>query len=418
MAKCTAGHRDSRAIASQLSLAAVALIAVGEPASAQPFVADSNNDWLVDTSVLSYQESDDRVSVSKILGNLSRSVSEASVNVGLVVDTMSGASPTGAVRGDDSAVTLTGASGGDGDISRSTFDDERRQASVRYQQDPDSGLTMSFGALVSQESDYDSAGADVAINKSGAKRQNTYTLGLAYTRDSIYRSDTGGTPEPLSNNQNQRSNGKGTRETVEALTGYTRVLNKLTFAQVNVTLGSSNGYHSDPYKVISAADDNDRIIANFNDSRPDSRLRLSVLSQLVHQLQNSRDTLRLSYRYYRDDWGIGSHTAALRYRHVFKGKHYIEPHLRIYAQSAADFYQRKLTIDAGQNPLLPDDGFASADYRLDKMTSSTLGLSYGVSVTPAAKLRVRAEYLDQRFSTAVYSTLSAVIVQASFSYKF
>ena len=413
-----AHRKSSRAIASQLSLAAVTLIAASEQSSAQSFNVESTSDWLVDTSVLSYRESDDRVSVAKVLANLSRSANEATVSVGLVNDTMSGASPTGALRGNDSAVTLTGASGSDGDLSRSTFDDERQQASVRYQQDPDSGLYMSYGALVSQESDYDSVGADLAVNRSGANRQKTYTLGLAYTHDTIYRSDTGGTPEPLSNNQNERSNGKGTRETIEAIAGYTQILNKLTFAQINATVGHSDGYHSDPYKVISAADDNDRIIANFHDSRPDTRLRLSVYSQLVHQMQDTKDSLRLSYRYYRDDWGIDSHTAALRYRHTFLKKHYVEPHVRFYAQSEADFYQRKLDVDAGQNPVLPDDGVVSADYRLDKMTSSTIGLSYGMSITPAAKLRLRAEYLDQRFSSAAYSTMSAVIVQTSFSYTF
>ena len=205
---------------------------------------------------------------------------------------------------------------------------------------------------------------------------------------------------------------------MDGILGITRVLNKQTLALFNASFGLSKGYHSDPYKIISAADDQDRILANFHDSRPESRLRTSVLGKIVHQLQGSKNSVHLSYRLYQDDWGVQSNTADLRYRHQLTKRQYLEPHARLYRQTQADFYQRKLFVDEGLNPILPEDGFASSDYRLDAMTSATLGMKYGVAVTSNADLRIRAEYLDQTFSTADYDKNSALIFQASMRYRF
>ena len=405
----------------RLSLAAVTLVSSGAAQNLQA----QQSPWQVDTSFLSYVETDDRVSVSKALANLTRTSDNTSVNVSLIHDTMSGASPTGAIRSSDSAVTYTSASGGsdssgtdDGDYSKSRFEDTRIQAGLALEQDYNSDLTFSYGGAVSQESDYESFGANLGIAKESTSRLTTYNAGLAFTSDKIYRSDTGGTPEPLSNIQFDSTSAERQRTTVDIIAGVTRVLNKQTLAQFNVSVSQSNGYHSDPYKIISAADDEDRIMANFHDSRPESRLRTSAYAQIIHALRDSKNTLRASYRLYRDDWEVVSHTVDFRYRHQLTSRQYLEPHLRYYRQSDASFYQRKLDVDEGFNPVMPDSGFASADYRLDAMSSATIGMKYGVFLTKQAEIRFRAEYLDQSFSTADYNSNTAVILQTSFKYKF
>lgn len=138
----------------------------------------------------------------------------------------------------------------------------------------------------------------------------------------------------------------------------------------------------------------------------------------MHQLQGTKNSIHLSYRLYQDDWGIQSHTGDLRYRHQVTKRQYLEPHIRLYRQSEADFYQRKLSVDEGLNPILPESGFASSDYRLDAMTSSTLGMKYGLALNRNTEIRVRTEYLNQRFTTADYDTNAALIFQASLKYTF
>jgi hypothetical protein len=78
-----------------------------------------------------------------------------------------------------------------------------------------------------------------------------------------------------------------------------------------------------------------------------------------------------SYRYFFDDWGIKSHTVDMNYHWKMTDKHYLEPRIRYYAQSEADFY--RVNLISGQ----PAPIEASADYRLAKFNGLTYGLKWG-----------------------------------------
>jgi len=404
-------------LSNQLALASLALVS----AHAQ----SEDTDWEVDTSYLSYVESDDRVSVAKTMANLTREQEGQKLVVNLVHDTMSGASPTGAVRNGGGAVTFTGVSGGSGfsagtgaDYSLSTFEDTRIQAGFDFARQTDRTLNINYGAVVSQESDYDSVGASVGVTRERADKLGSLNAGLSATFDTIYQSESGATPQPLGEVGLSQSFGKGERNTLEALVGGTRVLNKKTIAQLNVSVALSNGYHSDPYKIVSAADRNNQVVANFHDSRPETRVRTSLFGKVVRQVGDTPHSVNASYRIYYDDWGINSHTADFRYHRQITKRQYLEPHVRVYRQSQAHFYYRRLYVDDALNPILPSDGLASSDYRLDAMTSMTVGIKYGISLTPKAELRLRAEYLGQAFDNDDYGKNNALIFQTSFRYRF
>ena len=412
-------------LARGLALATCTLLGTGLEREARAAAPALPGDWTVDTSWLSYAEADGRVSVSKSMGTLTRTLEDGALSVSLVHDTMSGASPTGGIRSENVAVTYSGPSGGPGfvpgsgdDGSTGRFDDERVQAGVDRDQALSRTLTLSYGAVVSREADYDSLGASIGIARERADRLASVDVGLAYTLDSIYRSAGEDTPEPLAEVGRARRFEAGQRRTVETRLGTSRVLNRRTLAEASVTIGFSEGYHTDPYKVVSAADADDRLIADLHESRPGSRLRTSVQGRIVHRVSDSPDTLRLGYRLYRDDWGIVSHTANLRYRRALSERQFIEPHVRLYLQSAADFLVRKLDVDASLEPILPANGFVSADYRLDDMRTLTLGLKYGVSLGERTDLRVRAEIVDQRFDTVDHDRNRATVLQTSLRHRF
>lgn len=406
----------SKKITQQLALATCSLLASS---------ANAADDWSVDGSYLSYVEANDRVAVSKTLVNLERSLDDGKLTVGMVHDTMSGASPTGAIRSSDSLVTFTSPSGsggfstsGTGDDALNQFTDTRVQFGATREQLLTRDWTVSYGGVFSTENDYDSFGTTVDIKHESDDKLSSINTGIAFTADSIYRSAAGDTPDPLSNTNGSQSFGKGKRNTYDALLGYTRILNKTTLMQTNLTVGFSEGYHTDPYKIISAADENDRIIANFYESRPDTRFRTTIFGKLVHELEGTNHSINLSYRLYQDDWGIQSHTLDTRYHHTLTKRQYLEPHVRLYHQSAADFYARKLDVDGSLNPILPDAGVVSADYRLDELTSVTAGVKYGFKFSPDLILRLRAEYLQQLYSESDFDTNDAVIVQSSVKYTF
>ncbi len=419
-------------IAARLASRSRALVAAGggvvvAAAGTVSFAADPPGpgaDWSVDASFVNYAESDERVTVNKSLANLARETDSGTLTVGLVHDAMSGASPSGALRGDGETVTYAGPSGGGFDTaagadgSLAGFEDERVQASAGYEQELSSRYTLGYGGVVSQESDYDSLGANVSLARESADKATTADIGLALTSDTIYRSDTGGTPEPLAPTEEGVNFGDGTRNTTDVSFGLSRVLNRRTVARAMLQLGQSSGYHTDPYKVLSVADADGRVLENRYESRPDERTRTSLGLTLAHTLPERPHSVHLGYRFYSDDWGVASHTLDARYRHRLTKRQYLEPHVRFYAQGAADFYTPFLEADAGLGAQLPQTGFASADYRLDGVTSTTFGLKYGIALTPELDLRVRAEMLSQSFDTAEYDSLGATIVQTSLAWRF
>ena len=90
-----------------------------------------------------------------------------------------------------------------------------------------------------------------------------------------------------------------------------------------------------------------------------------------HQLYPGNDILHLAYRYYTDDWDVDSHTLDVAYRFNFASTKYLEPKIRLYHQTQADFYQNEFFADVPGTPnvenLFPQ--YISADYRLDEFNS-------------------------------------------------
>ncbi|HEX9852581.1 MAG TPA: DUF3570 domain-containing protein, partial [Woeseiaceae bacterium] len=136
----------------------------------------------------------------------------------------------------------------------------------------------------------------------------------------------------------------------------------------------------------------------------------------------SGKVLDLSYRYMTDDWEIDSHTLEARYRLPFGDRRYLEPHVRWYTQTAADFY--RISLVDGAPPL----EFASSDYRLGEFDAITVGMKYGWKTRSDNEMSVRLEYYMQDGSAPpdqiignqagreLYPDLDAIIAQ--FSYRF
>ncbi len=120
------------------------------------------------------------------------------------------------------------------------------------------------------------------------------------------------------------------------------------------------------------------------------------------------DVLSLAYRYYTDDWEIKSHTVDMHYRIDFDGS-YLEPHIRYYRQSKADFYYYKL-----EDGTLPE--FASADYRLGDLVTNTAGIKYGFRTGKNSEFSARLEYMKQEPDGAdPFPEVEAAIFQLSYS---
>jgi hypothetical protein len=388
------------------------------------------NAWEIDSSYLRYSEADDRVTVNKFTAKAGGDVSDRDrVNLTAVLDTMSGSTPSGAVK--QSTPGFTGASGGGGGGSTESnadalakFDDTRTGLSLSWTHSHDNNWEMVYGGAISVENDYRSYTGSVVVNKDIHQKATRLTLGVAGTTDEVFRVGDGNTPVPLSPIGAGLFYGQGEKDTVDVIAGVTRVINRRTLGQLNLTYSVSNGYLTDPYKVFSVVDINSDIAYDsFYESRPSSRERTSITGHINHQTYPANNILSASYRYYTDDWDVDSHTFQIGHQITMSGGKYWEPRIRLYHQTAAFFYQNEYFAEVDGNPNAPSipDGFPefiSADYRLDEFYSVTPELQFGTEIGGDDHLRMRVAYMYQEFKNSEFDTNAAAIFQIAYNKRF
>jgi hypothetical protein len=416
------------------ALAAATGALLGAPASATAF-QDELARWSFDASVLYYDEGDRvrDVSANILVKRLFRRGGQLKGKVS--VDALTGASASGATpaglpqtfttpSGKSSYVTPAGQTPLD-----STFHDTRGAFDVSWLQPAGLRSNFEFGAALSIEYDYFSSGINGRYSHEFNDRNTTLNVGVAVAVDTV--SPVGGTPiafgAMLPPGDMSNKAGNDSKNVADFVIGVSQVFGERTIGQLNYSFSRSDGYLTDPYKLISVVDPVTGApspgpagldLYRF-ESRPDERTKHSVFAQVRHQFR--RDILDASYRFMTDDWGIRSHTVELRYRWR-RPSFYVEPHARVYTQTAADFYR---TVLFNGDPI---PNHASADYRLGEMNGMTLGLKYGHPFGKGMEWGVRAELYRQsgrappEFNVGalqsfdLFPTVNALIVQGDFGF--
>ncbi|MCA9785670.1 MAG: DUF3570 domain-containing protein [Candidatus Cloacimonetes bacterium] len=384
----------------RLSLAVASLLtAAGSPAGAAE-IPESGN-WTdgparnrIEIGVLSYNESA-RVQVLEPVMRWSRSLgSERTLRVRLGYDSMTGASPNGAMPASHPQ-TFTSPSGNrytveTGSQPTRSFRDDRYAFGLEYEQPLNRTLRLSSGLNLSKETDYFSSGASLSLAWDLDQRRTTVNLGASVTEDRV--TPRGGMAVPLSvygAGEMQSSSSAG-KHMQDVLLGFTRILNERTVFQFNATQGWDQGYLTEPYKGVSLVDgETGALRGSRHESRPDTRSRTALYAKTAVHLP--RDVVHLSYRWYNDDWGVTGHTVDLAYYMKLGRGHVLRPHLRWSGQSAADFHS--YTLISGQT--LPD--YVSADSRLSDMSTLTAGLKYSLPLGPGT-FSSKVEYMLQRMN--------------------
>jgi len=355
-------------IKSKLAIASCALLQAGtQTAQAE---ADTG-DWDIDTAVLFYSEADGRVNVVEPVISAEKEIGEDEfLKFKLVYDVLTGSTPYGAIA-TKSEQTFTKPSGNSNYTTpaneqplNSSFRDTRFALSADWTLPIDRLKRVTFGGNFSNEFDFTSIAASATYAQDSSDRNRTYTIGLGLTADE-WDPVGGKNPElefMIDGNFDQGSKGgTDSKTTTDINLGLTQVINRSTIMQFNLGISDSSGYLTDPYRFISVLDVNgipvvDDATANAfpyrYEKRPEKRSRNTFFWRTAHHL--TEDVINVSYRYFTDDWGINSHTLDFRYRYELGGNHYLQPHIRYYTQSAADFFVNYLV--AGD--ALPD--YASA----------------------------------------------------------
>ena len=218
-------------------------------------------------------------------------------------------------------------------------------------------------------------------------RLTTLTAGLGYNGDEVF--PIGGTRTGLSDGTVTVEGLRNPKTVTSGMLGVSRVLTRRWLVGLSGTLQDEQGYLTDPYKVVSLVDSTTLDVSGqLTEKRPETRRRASLLFSSTYHLDE--DVLYVSLRGYDDDWAIRSGTADVRLRHQLGPDSYLQPHVRYYTQTSADFYVPGLV--AGQ----PLPAYASSDYRLGPLRTATLGMTYGFHVSGIpGQVSLRAEYMRQ-----------------------
>src|SRR5215203_2977573 len=182
--------KDNDNFNASLAAATCALLgsAVATPVAAQ----EEAGRWSIDSTLLYYGESDDRVrDISAAVSALRDFGDERKLSATLTADTLTGASASGAIAL-DRPQTFTSPSGravyttGAGDVPLDdTFLDTRFALNASWTQPLARLYTVSAGVGFSTEYDYTHLGANLSLARDFNKRNTTLSAGVAWSQDDI-----------------------------------------------------------------------------------------------------------------------------------------------------------------------------------------------------------------------------------------
>jgi len=242
---------------------------------------------------------------------------------------------------------------------------------TRYEERSSYSLSLSH----SGENDYQSNAGGLSASFSSDDNNRTWNVGFGYAADRI-----SSTNDPT---LHQRKN------TVEFMVGVTQAWTANDLVQVNLTLNHGHGYYSDPYKEP--------------DIRPDKRTQSILLTRWNHHFSEMSATLKSSYRYYHDNFGINAHTVGAEWVQPVGDRWTVTPELRYYTQGAASFYYDPVYDPVVGAPYPPGyftnpPQFISPDQRLSAFGAITAGLKVALKLSADWTVDVKAERYEQRGS--------------------
>jgi len=421
----------------RLMAASYALLSTGAVRAQQADVAAADSglleDWSVDTALAYYHE-DGRIQAIEPVVNVAKIFADGqALSLNATFDVLSGASPNGALTS-HSPQAFTSPSGkpkhayatAPGQLPVDpNYQDDRIAVGGNWSVPITRVDQLDLGVKLSHEDDFFSATVNASIAHDFNNKNTTLSFGIDNEYDSL--NPIGGAPVPGSDySLADKTRGK-TKDGVGALLGVTQVMSRNWLSEFNISLDRFKGYLNDPYKITSIIDSAGNTTGYEYESRPQQRTRKSgYWENRVTWTPNL--SAALAVRYMRDDWDVRSETAQFHLRWQLSNRErYIEPTIRWYRQTAAEFYT-PFILDTAR----PSSGFESSDSRLGRFRAMTYGVKFqqdlpGLGTRAKSEFSVRAEYYQQTFDERMavpaglqgldlYPGLKAILVQVGWRF--
>lgn len=264
----------------------------------------------------------------------------------------------------------------------------------------------------SRESDYRSQGWSLNALGDFNDKNTTLLLGLGGTSDDV---------KVLFQTPWAR------KRSLDFAAGVTQLLDANTSVALNLSFSRASGYLADQYKLVQKSIEVGPGIFlpfTFGENRPDERTKWVALASLNRALPAADAAIEASYRFYHDTFGTESHTVEFSWLQKFGAHVVLIPHVRLYTQSAADFYHYRLDatsiVPTGGAPR-PSGPFYSSDYRLSDLRTTTLALKAVVTLTNRWQFDAEFARYDMRGRDSVtpasaYPRANIVTLGAKFSW--
>lgn len=228
------------------------------------------------------------------------------------------------------------------------------------------GTTIGDGISLSSEYDYKSVGVNLLFAKKTANRMGEFSANLhAYFDQLKYI-----LPIEL------RPNGGGgddddyeskARNSYSASLSYSQIINQRLQVMLVADVVYQQGYLGLPFHRIYFSNNKEAI-----ENLPDTRLKIP-LGFRANYFAGDKFIIRSFYRYYKDDWGLGAHTAQLETSLKLSPFFSLTPFYRYYTQNAVDYFAPIYGHGASET-------FYTSNYDLSAFNSHFYGA--GIRLTP------------------------------------
>ena len=258
--------------------------------------------------------------------------------------------------------------------------------SVNWQVEKSNGLSLGFGAALSEEYNYHSKSVNFEIGKT-SKNQNTeinfkaqaffdqvkliepseLIPNVTVTSGTTYTTASGNVITSGSETHQRPNIPSSGRNTFSGSLTLSKVVNK-NFQIALIAEGvAQNGYLSLPFhRVYFQGQDSAKV-----EHLPDTRFKLPLGVRLNYFL-GDKIILRAYYRFYTDSWGITAHTASLEVPYKVSPFFSISPFYRYYTQTAAYYFapykEHQLT-----------DTYYSSNYNYSNFNAQYFGVNFKIT---------------------------------------
>ncbi|HIC44613.1 MAG TPA: DUF3570 domain-containing protein [Sulfurimonas sp.] len=384
----------------KLSMAAASLI-VASTLQAEDYVS---------VQYMQYDESNNRTSISAPALTVNKDFgTDYTLNISLVSDAVSGASPT----------AIDTSSGASGAFKRGeTTPDNVSYENIDYKDNRLAGnilLTTRFenrdeltvGIAYSQENDFYSYEASGEyLHWLGSDKNQALSFGLAVQSNEILVRECG---PYTSCDTSSGASAKETASLINTQLSFLQNIDSNSYAKASVFFFQEDGYLSSPYhNIVRQSKTTPANVIVESELKPDTRTSYGLSLDYANAITKNT-TFQTTYRFYTDDWGINSHTLDNDLYYELGTNWTFKLGLRLYSQSEADFYSEFKNTGSFTN-----ENFASSDERVSSFTSMTYKTGVDYKVSKDIVLNIGANYYTQD----TVSKLSATYFIAGFTYYF